>query len=104
MILAAHAKLVLASDIEGIAVNGRIAERFAVPPHRLFGDLGKRDPFDPSRSAGEVLADELRLEADSIENLRAAIRLVRGDAHLGHHLENALVDRLDIPLDDFLLV
>src|SRR5262249_53756296 len=93
MVLAAHAELVLAADVERVAVDRRIAEGFAVPPHRFFGDLGKRDPFDAGRSAGEVLSDELRLEADSIENLRAAIRLVRGDAHLGHHLEKALADR-----------
>ena len=73
MILAPHAKLVLAADVESISVNRRIAEGFAVPPHRFLGDLGKRHPFDPSRGAGEVLGDKLRLEADCIENLRAAI-------------------------------
>ncbi len=44
------------------------------------------------------------LQADRIEDLRAAIGLVGGDAHLGHHLEQALVDRLDVALDDLVLV
>ena len=30
--------------------------------------------------------------------------MVGGDAHLGHHFEDALVDRLDVALDDVLLV
>ena len=52
----------------------------------------------------KIFGDEIGLEADRVENLRAAIGLVGGDAHLGHHLEQALVDRLDVALDDLLLV
>ena len=36
------------------------------------------------------------LEADRLEDLRAAVALQRRDAHLGHHLEDALVERLDV--------
>ena len=43
-------------------------------------------------------------QADRVENLRAAIGLIGRDAHLGHHLQQALVDRLDVALDDLLLV
>jgi len=43
-------------------------------------------------------------QADRVEYLRAAIGLIGGDAHLGHHLEQAFVDRLDVALDDFFLV
>ena len=104
MVFAAQAKLILAADVEGIAIDRRVAEGAAVPPHRLLGDLSQRHPFDPGRGAGEIFGDEIGLETDGIENLRAAIGLVSGDAHLGHHLENALVDRLDVALDDLLLV
>ena len=44
------------------------------------------------------------MQADGVEDLRAAIGLVGRDAHLGHHLEQALADRLDVALDDFLVV
>ena len=72
--------------------------------HRLLGDLVEADALDPGRGAGEVVVDEIGLEPDRVENLRAAIGLIGRDAHLGHHLEQALVDRLDVALDDFLLV
>ncbi len=48
--------------------------------------------------------DEIRLQPDRVEDLRAAIGLVGRDAHLRHHLEQALADRLDVALDDFVVV
>ncbi len=41
---------------------------------------------------------EGRFQSDGIENLRAAIGLIGGDAHFGHHLQQPFVDRLDIAL------
>ena len=104
MVLAAHAKLIFAADVEGVAIDRSIAEGVAVPPHGLLGDLVERHAFDAGRGAGEILGDEIRLEADGVENLRAAIGLVGGDAHLGHHLQQPLVDRLDVALDDLVFV
>ena len=104
MVLAAYAKLVFAADVEGVAIDQSIAEGVAVPPYGLLGDLGERHAFDAGRGAGEILGDEIRLEADGVENLGAAIGLVSGDAHLGHHLEDAFVDRLDVALDDLVFV
>ena len=75
-----------------------------MPAHGFFGDLGEADALDAGRGAGEIFGDEFGLEPDRVENLRAAIGLIGRDAHLGHHLEQALVDRLDVALDDFLLV
>ena len=46
--------------------------------------------------AGEVLVDEGAVEADGLEDLRAAVALQRRDAHLRHHLQHALVQRLDV--------
>ena len=43
---------------------------------------------------GKILVDHLLPQADGLENLRAAIGLDRRDAHLGHHFDHALVDRL----------
>jgi hypothetical protein len=67
---------------------------------RFLGDLGQADALDAGRGAGEILVDEIGLQADRVEDLRAAIGLVGRDAHLGHHLEQALADRLDVALDD----
>jgi len=50
----------------------------------------------------EIFSDEIAAQPHSIEDLRAAIRLVGGDAHLGHHLEDALVGGLDVALDRLL--
>ena len=52
----------------------------------------------------KYFCDEIGLEADRVENLRAAIGLIGRDAHLGHDLEDALADRLDVALDDLVLV
>src|SRR5947199_77377 len=41
MLLATYAKLVLTADVQRIAIDRRIAEGFAVPPHRLLGDLAE---------------------------------------------------------------
>ena len=56
------------------------------------------DAADARRGPGEVLVDERLIEADRLEDLRAAVALQRRDAHLGHHLQDALVERLDVVL------
>src|SRR6476659_3520408 len=40
--------------------------------------------------------DERSIEPDRFEDLRAAVALERRDAHLGHRLEDALVERVDV--------
>ncbi len=72
--------------------------------HRFLGDLEHADALDVARRAGEVLVDEGPLQSDRLEDLRAAVRLVGGDAHLGHHLVEPLADRLDVALARFLRV
>ena len=47
--------------------------------------------------------DERLAQADGLEDLRAAVAGERRDAHLGHHLEDALVERLDVVLDRLLV-
>ena len=104
VILAAHAHGVVAADRKRIAIDRCVAEREAMSAKGLFGDFGEADAFDARCRAGEIGADKIRPQADGIENLRAAIGLIGRDAHLGHHLQQALVDRLDVALDDFLVV
>src|SRR5690606_41555251 len=54
--------------------------------------------------AGEVAVDEVGPEANGIEDLGAAVGLVGGDAHLGHHLEDPLVDRPDVAAERLVAV
>ncbi len=104
MVLAAHPHGVIAADVEHRCIDRRIAEGVAVAAHGLFRDFGQADALDARVRAGEIFVDEVLAQADGVENLRAAIGLIGRDAHLGHHLEQAFVDRLDVALDDFLLV
>jgi hypothetical protein len=75
-----------------------------VAPHGLFRDLGQPHAFDSGVGADEKFRDEIGLQSDGIEDLRAAIGLIGRDAHLRHHLQEALADRLDVALDDFMVV
>ena len=97
--LAAHPIGVFAADFERRAQNRRIAERVRVPALSLLRDLRETRALDRGRGAEEEFVDERAREADSVENLRAAIGLVGRNAHLRHDLEQALVDRLDEALD-----
>ena len=73
-----------------------------MPLDRLARDLLEPDALDLAVGAGEIFGDEVATQADRVEDLRAAIGLIGGDAHLRHHLEDALVGRLDVALDRFL--
>ena len=95
--------LVLAALVE-VAIGDRaLRERQRVARAHLFGDGVDADAADARRGVREIPLDELLLEADGFENLRAAIALQRRDAHLGHHLQDALVQRLDVALDGLLV-
>jgi hypothetical protein len=75
-----------------VAIGRRVA------PHGFLGDLLDAHALDRRGGAGEVLVHEGGAEADRVEDLRAAIGLIGRDAHLGHDLEDALADRLDVVL------
>ena len=67
-----------------------------MPPQRFFGDHLDADPVQAGNRPREVLLHERTVEADGFEDLRAAVALKGGNAHLGHHLEDALIERLDV--------
>ncbi len=96
VVFAADAIVVLATDVERVAQQRRIAECRPMQPRRFLGDLEQADALDVACGAGEIFFDELALQAHSLEDLRAAVRLVRRDAHLGHHLVEPLRNRLDV--------
>ncbi len=55
------------------------------------------DAADPRGGAGEVTVDEVRREADGLEDLGAAVRGDRRDPHLRQRLQEALAEPLDAP-------
>ena len=44
----------------------------------------------------KYLIDQILVESDGLENLRAAVALYRRDAHLRDHLDDAFVYGLDV--------
>ena len=57
------------------------------------------DAFDARRGAGEIFLDQVLVQPDGFEDLRAAIALQRGDPHLREGLQQAFVDGLDVVLE-----
>ena len=90
MRLAAHAEEIFAADFEAVAQHRIIAETVRVAADGFARDLVQPNAFDQRRRAGEILLDEIGLQPDGVEDLRAAIGLIGRDAHLGHHLQEAL--------------
>ena len=80
-------------------LSGRSGKARCVPGLDLGGDHVQADAADARRRPGEILVDDVLVQADGLEDLGAAVALDRRDAHLGHHLDHALVDRLDVVLD-----
>ena len=100
VILAVASPLVIPANVE-IEVardpDGRIGAAVAHPD--FLGQRVKVRPLHAGRRGGEVLVDDLAVQADGFEYLPAAVAVQRRDAHLGHDLQQALVERLDVVLD-----
>ncbi len=98
------APLVLPPDVE-CAVGGREpvdGVRRAVPPRDLLGDGVHVDAAQLAGRPGEVAVDERLRETHGLEDLRAGVGGDGGDAHLAHHLQDALAERLHEVLDRLL--
>ncbi len=76
------------------------AEGARVAGQRLLRDFLEAEAHDLRDSAGEGEGDDVGVQADGAEDLRAAVAGERGDAHLGHDLEQALFQRGAIVLRD----
>ena len=61
----------------------------------FLGDHIQPDAANPRGGPAKVLVNKGLIQTDGLKDLRAAIRLHGGDPHLGHGLDQALVDRLD---------
>ena len=67
-----------------------------MPGQRLAGDRVQAHAADPRRRAAEILVDHFAGQAHGLELLRRMVAAQRGDAHLGHRLEDALLDGRDV--------
>ena len=93
--------VVLAVAPPGVEARSPAAAVVAVPGYARAwrasvsrGELSVADAADARGGAGEVAVDELGREADGLEDLRAAVRRDRRDAHLRDRLQQALGDAL----------
>ena len=98
VVLALATPLVLATDpqvaVGGLGRVGQVGEAMAFG--HLGGDLGQPDPLDVGGRAGEVRVDQLVRQAHGLEHLGPGVGGNRRDAHLGHDLEDALGQTLDV--------
>ncbi len=94
--LAAPPPLILAAGIQIPVELGGDLVGMPVARRALGGDRVEADALDARGRAGEVAVDELAVEADRLEDLRAAIALQGRDPHLGHDLEDPLVGGLEV--------
>src|SRR6478752_6857613 len=98
MKLAFPAEGVLAADIEApVHTFGRVLRiGTPVPLLDLLGEDVQPGSPELARRAGEVLVHDAAVEADRLESLRCGVRRNCRDAHLAHHLHDALAERLQV--------
>ena len=99
VILAVAPPLVFAAGIQLVDARGLTSERALVAQARFLRDDVDADAADARRRVREEPIDELLTQANRLEDLRAAVAGERRNAHLGHHLQDALVERLHVMLD-----
>src|SRR3989442_8924194 len=79
-------------------IGERALRRVAIPPvrglvpgHDVFGDLREAHAAEARDGPREACVDHLRAQPERLEDLGAAVRGQRRDAHLRQHLEQALL-------------
>ena len=91
---------ILAADFERVAQHRIVAERARCGGCTVSAAISSSPtPSIIVAVPVKYLSTKCAGQPDRVENLRAAIGLVGRDAHLGHHLEDALADRLDVARD-----
>ncbi len=99
--LALPAPLVLAADLQAAVLQGaRVGhEGQRVPDRHVAGDGAEAAAAGAGGAAGEVLVQHFLVDPEHREHLRGAVGADGGDAHLAHHLEHALAQRVHGVLD-----
>ena len=93
------APLILAANVQ-IDHFRQVGPRIGVlvAAKQLLGDRLDAHALDAAGGAREKLVNEFAIETDGFKDLGTAVAVLRGDAHLGHHLEQPLADGLDVVL------
>src|SRR6476661_280772 len=85
------------ADETGIGqLGGRVGPGGLVAPADVGLDLRQADPTEAGRGAGEGELDQLRTEADRLEDLRSEVAHDGRDAHPRGDLEQSLLERGDV--------
>src|SRR5437762_618436 len=79
------------APVQVTPADGPLGEGARVSAARLLGNHVQADARHPGRGPGEVVIHEVPVQADRLEDLRAAVALQRRDPHLGHDLQDPLV-------------
>src|SRR4029453_11521223 len=79
VVLAVTTPLVLAAPVEPRGAHRTARERVLVPAADLLGNHVKADAAHARERAGEVALDHVLVQADGLEDLRAAVATERGD-------------------------
>ena len=104
MEFAFRAPLILPADFQSVAVDLTVWERDSMPGQSFLSEHVQANAFDAGRRPRKILIDDIMVQADGFENLRAAIALNRRDAHLGHGLHYAFDGSLDELLNGLVMV
>ena len=99
VIFAVAPPLIFAARVQLVDACRLTAERALVAKARFLRDDVDPHAADARRRVREEAVDELLVQADGFEDLRTAVARKRRDAHLGHDLEDALVERLHVMID-----
>ncbi len=96
MALAVHSPCVLAAVVQLQATLFTNAVGVLIPQQGFPRDYVQTGSTNGARNAGEVGFHHLPREAHGLEELGAAIAGQRGDTHLGHDLQQPLLERQDV--------
>src|SRR5450830_1198016 len=92
VVFAAHAVGVFATGVQAFGQHGVLAEGQVMQAHGFFRHFKEANAFHVRRGALEVLVDHRLVQADRLEDLGAAVGHIGRNAHLRHHLQQALAD------------
>src|SRR5262245_1395537 len=88
--------LKLTTHIKRQVVDCRLFKSGCMSQTHLFSNNVKANAPYARGSPGEILIDNLTVNTNRLKDLRATVSLSRGDAHLGDHFDDALINCSDV--------